>query len=412
MRSCASHPTTGGRSSHRSAIKPQSLRGWGGLVRRPPGLPDVQESRRRALLPYSQHLRPPALRPDDQPAAGARPLGAGGRRSHFHRAERTDMAYTLPDDVDRRPVAIDGAGTLGRRIATVYAAGGSDVRIFDMSAEQREAAKEYVKQHIDDTRRTLGLAAERTGTVEAADNLEGAVRGAWMIIEAVPETGDLKISVFGDLDRLAEPDAILATNSSSLPSSQMIGKVEHAERVLNTHYQQPPELNSVELMSCGRTDDGVIDALMAKIPQYGLKPFRVRRESDGFIFNRIWASIKRECLMVVEEGVATPEDVDEMWTIFTKPGIPPFRLMDRVGLDVVLNIEEHYASVRPGLPERAEPSADHRLELADAVAEGEHAAVGPERHLGVARGHEPLGVDDPAVVAAELPDGLAGEGAG
>ena len=261
------------------------------------------------------------------------------------------MAYTLPDDVDRRPVAIDGAGTLGRRIATVYAAGGSDVRIFDMSAEQREAAKEYVKQHIDDTRRTLGLAAERTGTVEAADNLEGAVRGAWMIIEAVPERVDLKTSVFGDLDRLAEPDAILATNSSSLPSSQMIGKVEHAERVLNTHYQQPPELNSVELMSCGRTDDGVIDALMAKIPQYGLKPFRVRRESDGFIFNRIWASIKRECLMVVEEGVATPEDVDEMWTIFTKPGIPPFRLMDRVGLDVVLNIEEHYASVRPGLPE-------------------------------------------------------------
>src|SRR3954453_18144221 len=66
---------------------------------------------------------------------------------------------------------------------------------------------------------------------------------------------------------------------------------------------------------------------------------------------RCCPSTKRECLMVVEEGVATPEDVDAMWSIFTKPGIPPFRLMDRVGLDVVLNIEEHYASVRPGLPE-------------------------------------------------------------
>jgi 3-hydroxybutyryl-CoA dehydrogenase len=95
----------------------------------------------------------------------------------------------------------------------------------------------------------------------------------------------------------------------------------------------------------------VIDALMKKIPEYGLKPFHVLRESDGFIFNRVWAAIKRECLMVVEEGVATPDDVDEMWKIFTAPGIPPFRLMDRVGLDVVLNIEEHYASVRPGLPE-------------------------------------------------------------
>jgi 3-hydroxybutyryl-CoA dehydrogenase len=117
------------------------------------------------------------------------------------------------------------------------------------------------------------------------------------------------------------------------------------------HYQQPPELNAVELMSCGRTDPEIIDALMATLPGYGLAPFRVRRESDGFIFNRVWAAIKRECLMVVEEGVAGPEDIDEMWRIFTRPGIPPFRLMDRVGLDVVLAIEEHYADVRDGIPE-------------------------------------------------------------
>lgn len=261
------------------------------------------------------------------------------------------MAYTLPDDVDRRPVAIDGAGTLGRRLAAIYAGGGSDVRIFDTSAEQRAEAKDYAEQHIGEMQEALGLQPERVGTIEAVDELHKAVSGAWMVIEAVPERVELKTEVFGDLDRLTGPDAILATNSSSLPSSQMIGKVQHPEWVLNTHYQQPPELNLVELMSCGMTDDGVIEALMAKIPQYGLKPFRVRRESDGFIFNRIWASIKRECLMVVEEGVATPEDVDEMWRIFTRPGIPPFRLMDSVGLDVVLAIEEHYAAVRPGLPE-------------------------------------------------------------
>ena len=143
---------------------------------------------------------------------------------------------------------------------------------------------------------------------------------------------------------------ILCSNSSSIPTSQMIGKVEHPERVLNTHYQQPPELNAVELMSCGKTEEGVIEALMEKLPHYGLVPFWVRRESDGFIFNRIWAAIKRECLMVVEEGVAPPEDVDAMWEIFTRAGVPP-RLMDRVGLDVVLAIEEHYAAVRDGIPE-------------------------------------------------------------
>jgi 3-hydroxybutyryl-CoA dehydrogenase len=261
------------------------------------------------------------------------------------------MAYSLPEDVHERPVTIDGAGTLGRRIATVFAAGGSDVRVFDASADQLETGRDYVEQHVAEVQKALDLRPDRTGRVEAAGDLSRAVDGAWLIVESVPERVDLKIEVFGELDRLAAPDAILATNSSSLPSRLVIDKVEHPERVLNMHYQQPPELNAVELMTCGRTDPAIIDALMAKLPDYGLAPFRVRRESDGFIFNRIWASIKRECLMVVEEGVAVPEDIDEMWRIFTRPGIPPFRLMDRVGLDVVLAIEEHYADVRTGIPE-------------------------------------------------------------
>lgn len=261
------------------------------------------------------------------------------------------MSYTLPSDVDDRPIAIDGAGVLGRRIASVFAAGGADVRIFDVSQAQREAARRYVTEQMQRVKTALNLTGAPAGQVSLFDDLTQAVPGAWMVIEAIPERLDLKREAFGQLDQLADADAILASNSSSFPTSQLIGNVKHPERVLNTHYQQPPELNAVELMSCGKTDEGVIKALMEKIPQYGLVPFRVRRESDGFIFNRVWAAIKRECLMVVEEGVAAPEDVDGMWKIFTAPGIPPFRLMDRVGLDVVLNIEEHYASVRPGLPE-------------------------------------------------------------
>ncbi len=183
------------------------------------------------------------------------------------------------------------------------------------------------------------------------DDLARAVRGAWMVVEAVPENLDLKKEILGELDRLADADAILGSNSSSLPTSTFIDKVEHTERVLNTHYQMPPDLNAVELMSDGRTDESIIDALIRTLPRYGFVPFHVRRESDGFIMNRIWASIKRECLMVVEEGVAPPEDVDRMWQLFTASGLPPFRLMDRVGLDVVLDIEEHYASVRPAIPE-------------------------------------------------------------
>ena len=261
------------------------------------------------------------------------------------------MPYVLPSDVNERHVAIDGAGTLGQRIATVYAAGGTDICIYDVSADQLEAARDYVERNLNHVQQTLGLQVPRSGKVSLTEQLREAVHGAWMVIEAVPESLELKQAVFAELDRLADSDAVLASNSSSFATSRLIDDVSHPERVLNTHYQQPPELNAVELMSCGKTDEGIIDALMTTLPRYGLTPFHVRRESDGFIFNRIWAAIKRECLMVVEEGVASPEDVDGMWTIFVKPGIAPFELMDRVGLDVVLAIEEHYAANRPGIPD-------------------------------------------------------------
>jgi 3-hydroxybutyryl-CoA dehydrogenase len=182
-------------------------------------------------------------------------------------------------------------------------------------------------------------------------DLATAVGNAWLVVEAVPEQLDLKRTVFGELDSLAPKDAILATNSSSYPSSQLIDKVAHPERVLNMHYYMPPEIPMVELMSCGKTDPAIINFLMERLPLYGLAPFRVGRESVGFIFNRIWAAIKRESLSVVEEGVAKPEDVDRMWNLFTASMSGPFRLMDKVGLDTVLAIEEHYAAVRKDLPE-------------------------------------------------------------
>ncbi len=274
------------------------------------------------------------------------------------------MTYSLPADIDSRPIAIVGAGTLGRRIATVYAGAGSDVRIFDPSPDQLREAGVFVAEQVEEMRSVLGLQAAPVGAVHLAATLADAIEGAWMVVEAVPENAELKTEIFGELDELAPRDVILCTNSSSLSSSRLVGQVRHRERVLNTHFQMPPHANGIELMSCGATDEGLIDALMAKLPQYGLVPFKVLRESDGFIFNRIWAAIKRECLMVVEEGVATPSDVDEMWTIFNRHGLPPFRLMDQIGLDVVLAIEEHYAEVRDAIPE-----GPRRL-LREYIAEG------------------------------------------
>jgi 3-hydroxybutyryl-CoA dehydrogenase len=261
------------------------------------------------------------------------------------------MSLNLPSAVDQRPVVVIGAGTLAARIALMFAAGGSPVRIFNRSAERAEAAKRFVDDHVEDARRRLGLSAPRAGEVELVRPMADAVAGAWLVIESIAENLDLKRRVLGEIDRVADPDAILATNSSSYPSSQMIDEVAHPERVLNTHFLMPPDVNPVELMSCGRTDDAVIGALMERLPRYGLVPFHVRGESVGFIFNRIWAAIKREALMVVQEGAATHEEVDRIWQEAFRSPVKPFRTMDQVGLDVVLDIEEHYAEIRAGIPE-------------------------------------------------------------
>jgi 3-hydroxybutyryl-CoA dehydrogenase len=248
-------------------------------------------------------------------------------------------------------VAVIGAGTLGARIALMFAVGGSPVRIFNRTPERARAAKAFAEEQLPEVRETLGLSARTPGEVDVVGTLERALPGAWLAIESLAENRELKRRVLAELDEVADEDAIIATNSSSYPSSQLIDDVRRPERVLNMHFLMPPQTNPVELMSCGKTDEAVIDALMSRLPQYGLSPFRVRRESVGFIFNRVWAAIKRETLMVVEEGVATPEEVDRMWREVFGTSVGPLRMMDAVGLDVVLDIEEHYSEIRDGIPE-------------------------------------------------------------
>lgn len=248
------------------------------------------------------------------------------------------------------PMAVVGAGTLGRRIALMLATQGGEVRVFDTTAEQGVAAVEFVEAELPK------LLESRTdgspGRAAASRSLAEAVAGVWLVVEALPERLELKQQLFGELDRLAPADAILATNSSSYPSSQMIDGVSRPQRVVNTHFYMPPVSNAVEIMSCGHTRRPVIDLLMETLPAYGLVPFEARQESVGFIYNRIWAAIKREALEVVAEGVATPEEVDRIFQLTLRSPYGPFRAMDAVGLDVVLDIEEHYAALRDGIPDR------------------------------------------------------------
>ncbi|MFT3819048.1 MAG: 3-hydroxyacyl-CoA dehydrogenase family protein [Rubrivivax sp.] len=271
------------------------------------------------------------------------------------------MSFTLPDRIDARPIAVLGAGTLGRRIALMMATRGAEVRLYARSAATREAGAAYARGQLPAL--LARLPGSRAGTIVAVDQLADALDDAWLVIESVPEQLALKQALFREVDALAAPDAILATNSSSYPSSELAGSVADPARLLNMHFLMPPDIIPVELMSCGRTDPAIIPLLAGRLPGHGLTPYVVRRESMGFIFNRIWAAIKRETLAVVAEGVATPQEVDAIYAQASGTSYGPCRLMDAVGLDVVLSIEEHYARKRAGLPE--EPRTLLRQLVAD-----------------------------------------------
>jgi 3-hydroxybutyryl-CoA dehydrogenase len=258
--------------------------------------------------------------------------------------------YTF-DDIRSHPVAVIGAGTLGRRIALMFASRGGTVRIYARREQQLASATQYVAETLPRVIEARGFG--QPGVATAATSLAEALDGAWLAVESAPEKLDIKIPLWGEIDRAAPPDTIFATNSSSYPSRLMAENVRDKTRLCNTHFYMPPEINALDLMSDGETDRGLLDTLLTVLPEFGVYPFEARKECTGFIFNRVWAAIKRESLAVVAEGVARPEDVDGMFKLNLGVAAGPFQLMDLVGLDVALDIENHYADEFPHLPKHA-----------------------------------------------------------
>ncbi|KAJ5923334.1 hypothetical protein N7454_008579 [Penicillium verhagenii] len=250
--------------------------------------------------------------------------------------------WQTPANYNKRPVAILGAGVLGRRIACIWASAGYDVRVRDPSLEQRADCIEYVEANVASYAEQTG---KIPGNIEAFEQLENAVKNAWLVIEAVPEKLALKIDTFAELDRLAPSDCILASNSSSYKSSEMLIKVSESakRRILNMHYYMPPQVMVVELMTDGLTEPSIFPFLVDRLKEAATIPYVARKESTGFIFNRLWAAVKREVLTILAEGVSVPEEIDSMWTeMFIKSAVTPCKTMDDVGLDTVGFIENHY----------------------------------------------------------------------
>ncbi|MCW4036447.1 MAG: 3-hydroxyacyl-CoA dehydrogenase family protein, partial [Candidatus Bathyarchaeota archaeon] len=148
---------------------------------------------------------------------------------------------------------------------------------------------------------------------------------------------------FRRLDNVCDEHTILATNSSSIRVSMIEGATGRPDRVINMHFYSFPSRRSiVELMRGASTSDETMERARRFAIEIGMVPIKVMKESTGFVFNRVWRAIKRECLHLVDDGIASFEDVDRIWMILYDREIGPFGMMDRIGLDVVRDIEMVY----------------------------------------------------------------------
>ena len=253
--------------------------------------------------------------------------------------------------------AVIGAGTMGRQIASLIAGSGRPVHIWDADPRILAAARERIATETRTLPELPRYAHHQfrleppteldalIGRISLAESLTDAVAGADIVIEAVREDLDTKLALFAELSRLA-PVAILTTNSSSLPSSQIAPAVDDPGRLLNMHFFAPVwSRPMVELMGSGATRPEVMAAAERFGKSLGLVTAVVRGDSKGFIINRVWRAVKRESLRVVDEGHADPADVDRLWMLFFGTPYGPFGIMDMVGLDVVADIETSYQRV-------------------------------------------------------------------
>lgn len=206
-------------------------------------------------------------------------------------------------------VAVIGAGTLGAQIAAMCAASGRDVRLFDVVPDATAGALVRLREMLTPVvaRGVLDWDIDAVlARIVPAGTLEEAVDGADLVIEAIREHLPTKRETFAAISRI-NPAALLATNSSSIPSSAIADVVAHPENLVNLHFfSEFWDRAAVELMGCGKTSDETMRTMAAFGRSLGLFTAMVRGESKGFIINRVWRAVKREALAVVDGGTPIP----------------------------------------------------------------------------------------------------------
>jgi 3-hydroxybutyryl-CoA dehydrogenase len=269
-----------------------------------------------------------------------------------------------------RKVAVVGLGTLGSQIAMQAAAYGYDVAGFDPVEGAFAKAQEKVRSAMKMVRKGPTFDAthwdEIAGKVKLHDKMADAVRDADLVVEVVAENLDIKRKVFGEIDAAAPPGALIATNSSSIPVSRIESATKRPQQCLNMHFYQPAVgMAMADIMGGTQTSPATIAAAQDFLRSVHCVPLTVQKEILGFCFNSVWRAVKRQTLYMWAGGFVDFRDIDRAWMVFTGMTYGPFFLMDLVGLDVILAIENVYFN-ESGDPRDAPPQA-----LKDKVAKGE-----------------------------------------
>jgi len=239
-------------------------------------------------------------------------------------------------------IAVLGAGIMGRGIAYASALGGFRTVLEDSSAPALEKAHAEISATLE-----KGVATGKVPDADAAAaqrrltmarSLEEAAREADLVIEAVPESMDLKIQIFGALDRLAPKSALLASNTSSLSITEMAAATTRPAQVLGMHFFNPVHrMRLLEVVRAFETGEAAIAAACEVGKAMG-KECVVVREAPGFVTSRINAMIGNEAFYMLQEGVASARDIDQALKLGLNHPMGPFELVDLVGLDTRLSI--------------------------------------------------------------------------
>ena len=243
-------------------------------------------------------------------------------------------------------VSIVGAGLMGRGIALQFALHGFEVRLNDVSREALDAAMDKICKDLN-LLGDLDIASHADITevphrISTDTSLEHSVVGADLVIEAVYEDLELKRRVFKELDRLTPDHAILASNTSSFMCSQIATDVSSPDRALVANWWNPPYLLPlVEVVPGPDTSDKMTKVLCDLLAKAGKSPVVLSKESLGFVGNRLQFALLREAISIVENGVATAEDVDRVVTSSFGRRLAvagPFKVFDIAGWDTILHI--------------------------------------------------------------------------